>query len=177
MKYVFISLFLAVAMLSGCAFNATPYGVSSQNVEIIKSQKIKPVAVSPFTSYKPGLASISCRGTGSIEVTPNFENYIESALIDELKLAGAYDPESNVTITGKLEEIDVSSAMDGGKWTLSVTISNGKNQSFITKSIFTFSGSYIGDRACAEVAQHFTQAVQQLIKEIVQNPKFKQITM
>ena len=177
MKYIYVSLLSAVAILSGCAFKTIPYGASSQNVEIIKSQNINPVAVSPFTSYKPGLASLSCRGTGTVAVTPNFENYIENALIDELKLAGAYDPASNVTITGKLEEIEVSSAMDGGNWTLLVTITNGKNQSFTTKSIFTFPGSYIGSKACAEVAQHFTQAVQQLIKQIVQNPEFKKTTM
>ena len=177
MKYASLCFILAAALLSGCAYKTVPYGASVQNVDIIKSKKINPVAVSPFTSTKPGLASIACRGAGTVDVTPSFEKYIENALIDELKLAGAYNPDSNVTITGKLEKIDFSSGMSDGNWTITVTIANSKNQSFTTKSVFTFSGSFVADKACAEVAQHFTQAVQKLIKEIVQNPKFKQITM
>ena len=176
MKYVALTLILATTLLSGCAYKAAPYGASVNNVEILKAKRIKPVAVSPFTSTKPGLASIGCRGAGTVDVTPSFEKYIENALIDELKLAGAYNPNSNITIKGKLEEIDFSSGMSDGNWTIVVTISNGKNQSFSTKSIYTFSGSFVADKACSEVAQYFVQAVQKLIKEIVQNPKFKQIT-
>ncbi|WP_026435176.1 hypothetical protein [Acidovorax sp.] len=108
-------------------------------------------------------------------VSPSFESYIEKALIDELKLAGAYDPSSKLILRGKLEEIDFSSGMTDGKWLFTVTISNARNESFTTKSIFGFSGSFVADKACQETAQAFGPAVQKLVEDIVRDPKFKQV--
>jgi len=145
------------------------------NVESIKSLGIKPVAVESFSSTNPGQSSITCRAAGPVSVSPSFENYIEKALIDELKLAGVYDPNSNFKLKGKLEEIDFSSGITDGKWLFTVTISNNKNESLTAKSIYGFSGSFVADKACQETAQAFSPAVQKLVEDIVRDPKFKQI--
>ncbi|WP_053195647.1 hypothetical protein [Herbaspirillum hiltneri] len=174
MKLVSLSLIVATTLLTGCAYNASPYGASVQNVDAIKSAGIKPVAVEKFQSSKPGLASITCRAAGPVRVVPSFETYIEKALIDELKLAGAYDPASTLKLSGKLEEVDFSSGMTDGKWLFTLTLSNGKN-SFTTKSTMNFSGSFVADKACQEVAQAFGPAVQQLIREVIKNPQFKKL--
>ena len=100
MKTVSLSLFAAVVLLSGCAYNASPYGASVKNVESIKFLNMKPVAVAKFESSKPGLASITCRAAGPVTVSPSFESYIEKAFIDELKLAGVYDPAYPMIISG-----------------------------------------------------------------------------
>jgi len=170
-----LALIATVALISGCAYNASPYGASVKNVESIKSTNIKPVAVAKFQSAKPGLASITCRAAGPVTVAPSFESYIENAFIDELRLAGAYNPNSNITLSGKLEEIDFSSGISDGKWIFTLVVSNSRNESFTTKSTFGFSGSFVADKACQEVAQSFGPAVQKLIEDVIQDPKFKQL--
>lgn len=168
-------LVLTATIISGCAYNASPYGAAIRNVEAIKSANIKPVAVAAFQSTKPGNESIVCRAAGPVTVKPNFETYIEKAFIDELKLAGAYNPSSDTVLSGKLESVDFSSGIGDGNWSFSLTLSNGKNQSFTTNSIFSFPGSFVADKACQEVAQAFGPAVQKLIEDVVRNPKFKQV--
>lgn len=165
----------AAVLASGCAYNTSQYGASVRNVETIKSHNLKPVAVAQFKSSKPGLASITCRAAGPVTVSPSFESYIEKAFIDELRLAGAYNPSSNITLTGTLEEVDFSSGMSDGNWTFTLTVSNQRNERFTTKSTFGFSGSFVADKACQEVAQAFGPAVQKLIEDLVRDPKFKQI--
>jgi hypothetical protein len=175
MKKVALAVIVTGALISGCAYNASQYGASVRNVESIKANNIKPIAVAQFQSAKPGLASITCRAAGPVTVTPSFESYIEKAFIDELKLAGAYNPASNLTLSGRLEDVDFSSGMSDGNWAFTLTVSNSRNESFTTKSRFGFSGSFVADKACQEVAQAFGPAVQKLIEDVVQNPKFKQI--
>jgi hypothetical protein len=170
-----LALLVSAATLSGCAYNVSPYGASVRNVESIKSLNIKPVSVATFQSSKPGLASITCRAAGPVSVSPSFENYIEKAFIDELKLAGAYDPSSNVTLAGRLEDVDFSSGITDGKWLFTVVVSNNRNESFTAKSTFGFSGSFVADKACQETAQAFAPAVQKLVEDIVRDPKFRQV--
>jgi len=174
-KIVSLAIVVAAALLSGCAFNVSPYGASVRNVEAIKTSNIKPVAVAQFTSAKPGLTSITCRAAGPVTVAPSFEGYIQKAFIDELKLAGAYNPSSSIVLSGRLDEVDFSSGITDGKWAFTLAVSNSRNESFTAKSTFNFSGSFVADRACQEVAQAFGPAVQKLIEDVVQNPKFKQM--
>lgn len=176
MKSLPLALLATTALVSGCAYNASPYGVSVKNVEAIKSAKLKPVAVAKFQAATPGQTSITCRAAGPVTVAPSFEGYIERALIDELKLAGAYSPSSSTTLSGKLEEVDFSSGISGGKWLFTLVVSNARHESFTTKSTFNFPGSFVADKACQEVAQAFGPAVQKLIEDVVQNPQFAQIS-
>ncbi len=171
----FILAAAAATVLSGCAYNVSPYGAAVNNVEAIKAQKISPVAVGKFQASEPGKASITCRAAGPVTVSPSFETYIENALIDELKLAGAYNPSSPLVLTGKLEKIDFSSGMSDGNWSFTLVLTNPRGQSFTTQSIFGFSGSFAADKACQEVAQAFAPAVQKLVSDVVRNPQFRQI--
>lgn len=175
MKTIPLAIVVVTALLSGCAYNASPYGASVRNVEAIKLSSIKPVAVSQFKAAKPGETSITCRAAGPVTVSPSFESYIEKAFVDELKLAGVYNPSSQIVISGKLEEVDFSSGMTDGNWSFSLAVSNQRNERFTTRSKFPFSGSFVADKACQEVAQAFGPAVQKLIEDVVRNPKFKQI--
>lgn len=176
MKTAFLGMLASVVLLSGCAYNASPYGASVKNVDSIKQLNIKPVSVTKFESFKPGLASITCRAAGPVTVSPSFESYIEKAFIDELKLAGVYDPSSPLVISGRLEEVDFSSGITDGKWQFTLVVSNARKESFSAKSIYGFSGSFVADKACQEVAQALGPAVQKLIEDVIRDPKFKQIT-
>ncbi|SFE80567.1 hypothetical protein [Paracidovorax wautersii] len=174
MKKLIFSV-VALAALSGCAYNVSPYGAAVSNVESLKSQKLGAVSVGKFQSSEPGKASITCRAAGPVTVSPSFETYIENAFIDELKLAGAYNPSSPLVLTGKLEKIDFSSGISDGNWSFTLVLSNSRGESFTTQSIFGFSGSFVADKACQEVAQAFGPAVQKLVGDVVRNPKFRQI--
>ena len=175
MKKLSLAIAAAAALTSGCAYNVAQYGASVRNVEAIKAIDIQPVAVGPFTSTRPGLTSITCRAAGPVTVAPSFEGYIRQAFVDELKLAGTYDQNSGITLSGRLEEVDFSSGMSDGNWNFTLTVSNQRNESFTTKSRFGFSGSFVADKACQEVAQALAPAVQKLIEDVVQNPRFRQI--
>ncbi|MDZ5459143.1 hypothetical protein [Azohydromonas lata] len=179
MKTVRVSLSalsaLAALALGGCAYNTIPYSASAKNVEKIKGINIQPVAIEKFTAATPGKDSIACRAAGSVTVKPNFETYIEQAFIDELKIASAYDAKAATKLSGKIDNIDFSSGITDGNWTISLTLTNGKAQSYTTKTVFPFSGSFVAEKACQEVAQSFNPAVQKLIQDVVSDPKFKTI--
>ena len=175
MKMARLAALALVGLASGCAYNASQYGASVQNVESLKKANIKPVSVAPFKAAKPGLTSIACRAAGSVTVAPSFEGYIQKALIDELKLAGAYDPASPRILSGMLDEVDFSSGITDGNWTFVLTVSNQRSESFKTKSTYTFAGSFVADKACQETAQALNPAVQKLIEDVIANPKFGQM--
>ncbi len=175
MKSPLFIFVVTASLLSGCAFKTLPYGASASNVDEIRAKNIKPVSISAFQSVKPGLSSIVCRAVGPVTVEPSFETYIEKAFVSELKQAGVYDQNSKLVIYGKLEEIDFSSGMTDGNWITSLTISNSRNESYTTKSNFSFSGSFLGDKACGDVSQAFVPAVQKLIEGVIHDLRFKQI--
>ena len=175
MKLKLVFSLVATNFFAGCAFNVAQYGASVNNVESIRSAGIKPVSVSAFNSLEPEKSSINCRAAGPVSVKPTFASYIEKAFIDELKLAGAYDPMSNLVIKGTLEEIDFSSGITDGKWLFTLSLTNSRGESYTTKSIYNFSGSFIADRACQETAQAFAPAVQKLVQDMVANSQFKKI--
>lgn len=175
MKFKLITLMATVALFTGCAYNVAPYGAAVQNVDAIKTMALKPVSVGKFESVKPGEASITCRAAGPVTVSPSFEAYIEKAFVDELKLAGIYNPSSPLVLTGKLEQIDFSSGITDGNWSFTLKLTNSRGESFTTTSKSGFSGSFVADKACQEVAQAFGPAVQKLIGDVVRDPKFRQI--
>ncbi|UXH79251.1 hypothetical protein [Roseateles amylovorans] len=170
-----VALMAASIALTGCAYNASPYGASVQNVEAVKTYNLKPVSVGKFQAKTPGQSSITCRAAGSVKIEPSFEAYIEKAFIDELKLAGAYDPAAGLVITGKLEQVDFSSGMTDGNWSFTLTLTNSRKESYTTSSKFPFSGSFVAEKACQEVAQAFSPAVQKLLNDIVRDPNFRKI--
>lgn len=166
----------ASTLLSACGYNINPYGASVQNVETIKAQNIKPVAVSNFTTFEAGLNSIGCRAAGPVQ-TPNempFEKVIEKALIDELKLAGVYDTQAPLIIKGHLEYINFNSNIGSGKWSIKLNVSSNKNpEGFMVETQHEFSTNWVADKACQQVAQAFGPALQDLIGKVVAHPMFK----
>jgi predicted NAD/FAD-dependent oxidoreductase len=134
----------------------------------------KKVNVSEFTSYQPDLKSITCRAAGSVGTPDNisFEQYIHDAFVSELKLADKYDKNSPITIHGHLEKVDFNSNIGTAEWTFTLKATSTNSKSIIVNSTHEFSGSFVADKACQEVAQEFVPAVQQLIKDLVTNPEF-----
>ena len=170
--------FFVAVTLSGCGYNINPYGASVQNVEAIKTQGISHVSVAPFTAQEAGQKSIMCRAAGPVSSPGDmtFEQVVERALIDELKLAGVYDQKSSIVIQGHLEEMGFNSNIGAGKWVMKVKVSSASNPGgFTVQSTHEFSTNWVADKACQQVAQAFGPALQELIFKIVSHPQFKEV--
>lgn len=167
----------ASTYMVGCGYVVNNYGASVGNVESLRAIGSVAVSVEDFTSYKPGLNSIGCRAAGPIE-TPNkesFENYIKNAFISELKLAGIYSDSSPIQVSAHLEKIDFNSNIGAGKWVFNLTAKGTDSSSMAVNSTYEFSTNWVADKACQQVAQAFSPAVQKLIGDMVRNPEFKKL--
>ncbi len=172
-KLVGITL-IAAQLLTGCSYNASKYGASSEDVEKLKTLDAK-INFEKITAKTPGQTSIACRASGSISPPGNqsFEEYIQEAIITELKLADKYDKNAKITIKGHLEMVDFSSNLGTAHWQFTLKLSSSNSKSIVVNSKYKFSGSFIGAQACAEMAQALTPAVQHLIDDIISNPEFR----
>ena len=168
---------LAAIYISGCSFNTSKYGASFENIETLKNYNGVQVAVKPFTSVKHGQNSITCRGAGSV-VTPrreSFESYVHNAFVSELKVAGIYKEQSEITLNGHFTKIDFNSNVGNGKWIFELTASSNKEKTLQISTKHEFSTNWVADKACQQVAQEFSPAVQFLIRDLITNPKFKEL--
>jgi hypothetical protein len=179
MRNPVLAVFLAIpVLLSGCGYAISPYGVSVDNVNRVRASAMQPMAVARFSAGQPSRSSIGCRAAGPVE-TPNqvsFESYIERALIDELQLGGAYDPNSPIKLQGTLEEIDFNSNIGAGKWVFRLAVSSAVSPGFTVSSQHEFSTNWVADKACQQVAQAFVPAVQHLIADVISHPQFKALS-
>lgn len=181
MKHLYRHLRLLIAFsclfLSGCSFVTSNYGASFENIEAMKNLGPAKFNVTEFTSVKEEATSITCRAAGPVE-NPNkesFESYIHNAFVSELKLAGLYDEASQVVLSGHFSKLDFSSNIGAGKWTFELVATSTKNTEVKITSTHEFSTNWIADKACQQVAQAFSPAVQNLIKDIISDPGFRNL--
>jgi hypothetical protein len=172
MKRIFWVVVAALTLAACDTFTAAPYGISPDNNLALKTALgDQNVAVGPFTMQAQ--VDNSCRAAGPIRLPSDvtFEAYIQKAFTDELKLAGRYDPQSPVTLTGKVTELSFSST--SGSWDIALTLdsSNGKTSS--ASEHYEFHTSYSAVSACRNVADAFQPAVQALIAKVVAAPNFR----
>jgi hypothetical protein len=174
-RYHFQWLFAVILMasLSGCAYNVNPYSPSAKNVKHLSEQSLKKFQFATESSSN-GLKSIMCRGAGPI-VPPNnesYESYILKALHSEFELADLVSSESPVQLKGRLKHIDFDSGMSGGKWEITLQLTNGFEE-YDFSSVYNFESYFVADKACQSVAQAFLPAVQRAISETINDPRFK----
>jgi hypothetical protein len=164
---------LLILVLVGCSTYAVDrYSISADNVTAFRALDVEKISVGEFTSFKPGLKEIMCRGVGPIK-TPDgnsFAEYIRESFIDELQIAEIYSTVAPIILTGHLENINFSSA--DGKWNLALTIKSSNEQSILVEEEYRYTTSFYGETACNQTAQALMPSVQNLIKKIVTNPNF-----
>ncbi len=182
------TVFLLIVLLTAAcsSFTVPKYGLSAENVMGLRKLGQK-VNVGKFTATPPGRTEIGCRAKGPVR-TPDgrpFEDYIQRALADELKVAEMFSDSAPVTLTGNLDKIDFSST--AGEWTMDLTFasSNGRTLTVSSKYGFKtgpaytyalFGGQAAADeRACAETAQAFAPAVQVLIGKLVHHAELDRL--
>jgi hypothetical protein len=165
-------------MASGCDTTTAiaPYSPSTSNVLAFQSQLKgtgKTVKVGDFTA-EPSVTQPTCRLAGSLDVTSGkpLQGYVKDALQTELFTAQVYDVNAPVTISGDLTEVKVDT-FGTGSWTLGLSVtSNVDPVGYEVQTVRTFKSSFSAYSACQNATNSFAPAVQDLIGQVVNNPKF-----
>jgi hypothetical protein len=133
------------------------------------------VNVGAFTAAAPGQSEIVCRAVGPIK-TPDgepFSEYVRKALVDEMKIAGIYNPTAPISITGRLDKADFGST--SGTWLLTLTLASNNGATLTESETYRFTTSFAAITACREAANAFMPAVQNLVERAVRNPGFQRL--
>lgn len=168
------SVVLAAFLFTGCGIKTNEYNVSADNVQTLRNYQNLKLDVSTFTATNKGESSVMCRLAETVS-TPKgepFSQYIEEALVSELKMAGVYDKNSDLKISGNLNKIYGSTMFGNAYWELDVTItsSNGKSLSVNTKR--DYPSSYLASTACNNMGTSFAPSIKQLINDILNHKDF-----
>lgn len=159
--------------MTGCAIPVDRYTATADNQIKIKTFQNK-LNVDKFTATKTNY-KVQCRLANNVEMTDgrSFEGYIQDAMIEELKMAGAYSKDSEILIKGHLNDTDVSSGVTDAHWTFDLTISNASGKSFSIHHKREYSASFMGGIACgSDMPKSFLPTVQELIGKIINHPDF-----
>ena len=167
-------LFISMLLFTGCGLKTSEYNISADNVVELKNLKDVKIAVDDFTSVNKDENQILCRLAETI-TTPEgepFSKYIENALKSELKMAGIYDKNSELKLSGKLIEIYGSSMLGNAYWEIEVKIlsNNGKELSVRTKR--EYPSSFLAYTACNNMATSFSPTVRNLVNDIIKHEDF-----
>lgn len=168
-----ITLLSLILLVTGCAVPVDRYHATADNQVKIKTFKHK-LAVEQFTATKTHY-KVQCRLANNVEMTDgrSFQGYIQDALIEELKMAGAYSKDSNIIIKGHLNDTDVSSGVTDAHWTFDLTVSNAKGESYTINYKREYRASLMGGIACRDdMPKSFLPTVQELIGAIINHPGF-----
>ncbi len=167
-------LFVSMLLFTGCGLKTSEYNISADNVVELKNLKDVKIAVDDFTSVNKDENQILCRLAETI-TTPkgeSFSKYIENALKSELKMAGIYDKNSELKLSGKLIKIYGSSMLGNAYWEIEVKIlsNNGKELSVRTKR--EYPSAFVGFTACNNMATSFSPTVRNLVNDIIKHEDF-----
>ena len=172
MKRIFWVVAAALTLAACDTFTAAPYGISPDNNLGLKTALgDQNVAVGPFTMQAK--VDASCRAAGPIQLPSNmtFEAYIQKAFTDELKLAGRYDAQSPVTLTGNITQLEFSSM--SGTWDIALNLASSNGKTLAASEHYEFHTSYTATSACHNVADALQPAVQALIGKVAATPDLR----
>jgi hypothetical protein len=168
--------FLCISvLLIGCTNTSGKYGASPRNVEAIRSSiGAINVSVGDFSSDSGEETTFFCRGAGPVKLQngQSFQDYIEKAFINDLKLAGVYSEKSGLQISALIQELGFNSMPGAGKWVINASVSSSVSEGFLVESTYEFSTNFVAWKACQQVAQEFEPAVEEFINSVVTHPKF-----
>jgi hypothetical protein len=171
-----IAIAIAVT-LSGCeTTNSIPYKASTANV-ISLQQKLqtqgRKVSVGNVTSATGVVDNPMCRLMGPVKVAPGktLPQYIKEAFQEELFMAQVYQADSSNIIEGQIEALSFSS-VSPASWDIKMSVKSNTSQGYSVSVKYPFDTSFSAYSACKNVADSFGPAVQELLKQVVNDPQF-----
>ena len=171
------SLLLATFLFTGCGIKTSEYNVSADNVQTLRDYKELKLDVSNFTATNSGESSVMCRLAETIS-TPKgepFSEYIKEALISELKMAGVYNKNSELKISGNLNKIYGSTMFGNAYWEINVTVSSTNGKSITVNTKRDYPSSYLASTACNNMGTSFAPTIKQLIGDIINHKDFSEL--
>lgn len=169
-------LVIAVA-LTGCTIKTPPYAASIENNQIIKRSGISPVTVGEISVEKK-LNKISLRGSPlKSSVGASYGDYLEDALLQELKLAKLWSSVSTTVVSGEIIENDIDvSGFSKGIGLISVKFTVKNNENIVFEKVVTanteIDSSFIGAIAIPNGQANYPVLIQQLIKTLFSDQEF-----
>ena len=171
-----VLVFGSMALFTGCANKVPVYAISTNNVVNLQglSKDNGKVNLNNFTDSGRDESKVMCRlatpvGTANGET---FASYIENAFKKELLVAGMYDTKSNISISANIDNIYGSTTIGNAYWEFTVTVKSSNGTSYTVHTQYDYESSFSAMSACSEMQRSFVPAVQKLIGDIIQNPKF-----
>ena len=79
---------------------------------------------------------------------------------------------TTIIISVNLDDIYGSTILGNAYWEFKVTVKSSNGNSYRVDSRYDYESSYFAGSACSEMQRSFVPAVQKLIGDIIQNPKF-----
>ena len=121
-KILISTSLLATLLFTGCGIKTNEYNVSADNVQTLRNYQDLKLDVSNFTASNKDESSVMCRLAETVS-TPKgepFSEYIKDAFVSELKMAGVYDKNSDLKISGNLNKIYGSSMFGNAYWEMNI---------------------------------------------------------
>lgn len=175
-------IFVLSILMYGCATtNSIPYKASTANVvslqQTLKPEGIK-VTVGEIAAADGVEESVMCRMMGPVKVAPGktLSQYIKEAFEEELFMAQVYDPNSQIVLNGRIEQLSFSSIAPAN-WKITLSISSNRNPGYTVAVDYKFNTSFDAWSACRNVADAFGPAVQELLKQVVSDARFKSLVL
>jgi len=130
------------------------------------------VALDEFEATPNAASWPDCRFE-SLEVVPGKlpVQCIREVFQELLFHAQVYQADTPVTISGKLEEVDVIS-IGAGHWALTLSIKSNISEGYTVSARYNFDAAWRHDLACRVAAAAFAPAVEKLFEQVVNHPGF-----
>ncbi|HEA18523.1 MAG TPA: hypothetical protein ENH88_19170 [Pseudoalteromonas prydzensis] len=177
MKYKSLLTLITVLALSACTIQVPPYRADISNVSKLKEIPNESVSVGKIKSEK-NLNKISLRSSPLVSsVGDSYGEYIENALLQELKLAKLWSGVAKKQVSGSLvdHDIDVTGFSEGDAFIkVNFVVSEG-NVNLFEKTIsaeHTFDSSFMGAIAIPNGQQSYVELVQKLLKNLYSDKDF-----
>jgi hypothetical protein len=170
----------SVALLAGCSTtNSIPYKASTTNVITLQNnlkQSNTKVTLGTFSLANGVEEELMCRLMGPVKVAPGktLSTFIKEAFQEELFLAQAYDTNAPVTIEGRIERLSFSS-VSPANWEIAMRVTSNKSPGYSVSVKYNYDTSFDAYSACRNVADAFSPAVQELLRQVVTNPQFNNL--
>lgn len=173
-SFIFV---LAALGLSACqSYSPQRYTAVPDNTPVLQAISAGKIKVEAFILSTPFDAI--CRGGANIDppINMSFQQYLQIALADELKMAGIYDEKNpNVVLSGSIEKLSFSSTkgLTNGEWDIGLKVTSSNGKAAYVSEHFQFESAFEGSSACRRTAEAFLPAVQNLIAKRVRGEQFR----
>jgi hypothetical protein len=168
---------IATLLFSGCGIKTNEYNVSADNIQTLRNYKDIKLDVSTFTASNKDESSVMCRLAETVS-TPKgepFSEYIKEALISELKMAGVYDKNSDLKISGNLNKIYGSTMFGNAYWEVDVTVTSSNGKALTVNTKRDYPSSYLASTACNNMGTSFAPTIKQLLGDILNHKDFAEL--